>query len=364
MEKQTALLSEDRYELTTEFSPYRISKSTLYHLHQSHVSKGKSYESDASRIVEALGGIDELLSVYLSNDNNIAVPENQIQQLHEILAVKSCKSMTLQQSESKYVQIVPDRQYFHRFDVEDTLAVALLKEGWTEWIYFLLHHRLTHFFTIISYYVWFALYLTNSIGDETNKKKDVENRVFQIYGVIVAMCCWIPCEILVILSANRKAAMLIFYSFEFWLKVCCSVNIAVLISIYWFHRYGILDLIGNMLFGISHIGFVICIGLMDAIQCSKCWRVTISGAVGLVAGLASLNYRLILANGSDYIVKLPWINGSFSFCSMIGSADRILAIFLLRQSLCSYYWVNQCVSIKYRPHVFYRHRNSSWSWSS
>ena len=141
--------------------------------------------------------------------------------------------------------------------------------------------------------------------------------------------------IITILSANREATKLIVHSFEFWLKVSCSVVLAALISIYWYHRDGIdwigtedddigkdngngngirtLELIGSILFGICYIGIVVVIGLFDGVQNSKLWKVSISGIVGLVAMFATINYEFIMVEDSDYEVDIPLIDGTFSF---------------------------------------------------
>jgi len=122
-----------------------------------------------------------------------------------------------------------------------------------------------------------------------------------------------------------------------------------------------LELIGSILFGICYIGIVVVIGLFDGVQNSKLWKVSISGIVGLVAMFATINYEFIMVDDSDYEVDIPLIDGTFSFCSLIGSAERILGIYLLKQSLLTYNWVNRGVSIGYTPHIVYRRKSTSGS---
>merc|ERR1712190_512872 len=94
----------------------------------------------------------------------------------------------------------------------------------------------------------------------------------------------------------------------------------------------ILELIGSVLFGITYLAFVSCIGLLDAVQVTKLSKGMVPGISALAAGSVAFIYEFILATDSDYEVMIPWIDGSFSFCSLMASANRILAIFLFRQS--------------------------------
>ena len=48
-----------------------ISKSSLYHIHQSQMCNDPSNVNNTNQLVLALGGIDKILSPYLSPENNI-----------------------------------------------------------------------------------------------------------------------------------------------------------------------------------------------------------------------------------------------------------------------------------------------------
>ena len=259
-----------------ELSSYSLNKSASYNLHQSHLSAGKTHNSDALRIIEAFGGIDEVLSKYLSDDNKICISDHQLQQLYEILNGESNESTTQQHSDLKYVQIMSNHHYFYSFDTEDTFAVSLCGAKWAEWINFFLHHKFTRLYTVIAYCIWIALYIICVSREGSNEKwKNELYEMLSIYTIALSICCAIPGEILVILSANREATSFIVHSFEFWLKVSYSALLTILVAIYWFQRnatttneFRIAHLIGHILFGISTTGLVVCVGLFFGVSLS------------------------------------------------------------------------------------------------
>ena len=62
----------------------QITKESVYNLYKQSVSTSTEHENNVSQIVDILGGLDNVLNVYLSHSNNITMIQNQLYQLHQL----------------------------------------------------------------------------------------------------------------------------------------------------------------------------------------------------------------------------------------------------------------------------------------
>ena len=101
MSAQYVLLDEKSNEIT---------KQSLYDIHQHQLSRNQTNQHKTRDIVFALGGIDEILSHYLSLHNNLSQ-----QQLHEIDDILTTNSNSVSDSQAfSYYKFEKSNNIIHK----------------------------------------------------------------------------------------------------------------------------------------------------------------------------------------------------------------------------------------------------------
>ena len=66
-----------------------ITESHVYNIHQQQLSDGFNNKENTQQLIEILGGIDQILTDYISPNNTMTLQQDQLEQIYEIITNKS-----------------------------------------------------------------------------------------------------------------------------------------------------------------------------------------------------------------------------------------------------------------------------------
>eukprot|EP01084_Bolivina_argentea_P295835 509453_1 len=323
-----------------------ITKKSVYELHQQRLSNGINNEDNSLLIMNILGGIDNILTNYLTDKNNLNITNNTLLQINQMLITpQKYKNANTSKTSTKITATKhneqTDNSFFYTFNINNTFLHHVFGNEKAEKILNVIHSKITQYIISLSVIIWIILII---IG---------EGLISAIYFII----CWsfltIPYMLFWILSSNRHAFYLIIKSFEFWLRVVYGAILAILIGIYYQHNVSTVNIIiywiYNIIAMITIILTTIYISIFDAVKITKTYKIAISVICSGVMVFTSIYWQFLLSEKYDYIVYIPVTNGSLSFYSMISSAARILGIFFCKQAVLAIIRNEKAVTIKHTP---------------
>ena len=99
-----------------------MNKTALMNLHSKQLLNGKSNKDNSLLLLEVMGGIDNILSIYLASNNNIS--QDQLTQLHNILS----SNASLESPQAHIPNMI------QIFNINNTLSDRIFTEGFTNMI--------------------------------------------------------------------------------------------------------------------------------------------------------------------------------------------------------------------------------------
>lgn len=184
------------------------------------------------------------------------------------------------------------------------------------------------------------------------------------YYVIISVTLWIPFFMLVVLSFNLDALGFLIKSSEFWIKIIYAGLHAILEAIL-YHQVGksttykdVPEYIGyttQVCRVFNNILFLAIVGGMDAVpKMTYKWKVGILGLVSILFTFVAVLYQLIEPAKHDYVVEVQTTGSVISFHSLLVNVCGMIAMFLWKQMLDVWYNRGRCISIIYRPYLFWK----------
>lgn len=197
--------------------------------------------------------------------------------------------------------------------------------------------------------------------------------VLTLYWVVMCVFCWIPFEILVILSFNRDASKFIWKSSEFWIKIIYGAAYAILQVIHYIQvgktlradegEFSIfIGYVGySLMLVLNPLMFVI-VGGMDAIpRMTYKWKALLMIMLALINAFYALQFQLLAPISDDYVIYIQATQSQISFHSLLANVSGMLCVFLCKQAIDVIRNKDRCVSISYRPYLRWaRTRNGSF----
>lgn len=175
-------------------------KSKIYSLHQQYHDN----ENNQQKLIEILGGIDQILSDYLKTTNNMLLTESQLQAIQSVIQQNQCNLKSKSEANSKSNHIV------HTFNKSNTFIHAIfgIKNGNT--ICKIIYSKI----------LWSLIFLLLVLGFVVNVAYPLDDLFIYIrIGGVIQLTLALILLIFILLSVNRKLFKSSIKHFVFWLKV-------------------------------------------------------------------------------------------------------------------------------------------------
>eukprot|EP01084_Bolivina_argentea_P178775 309008_1 len=325
----------------------------LKKLHDAQLSNGENNNDQTLNIVDALGGIDLILTHYLDEDNKNTLNQQQLQQIKEIMSspnkykqnhptLHSLSTINKHHDQSTKPQEYSGKYLQYEFLKNNTFLKSVWGETKAQKITEIIYSKYTMsficFITLIGETLWFIAY----------------NYWFGVLLIIlIKSFITIPYFIIIIMSSNRTSFKLITSSFEWWFKTLNGLFMATIYAVYWYqHNNSILCAINYVINAMFVVVGVVLFGSMDAMyHFNKKWKIFCSAVAATAYLFYSIYFQFFISEQDDYIIRIPITQSAISFASMISSSGRILFIFFAKQSVLPFIRKNRSISINYHPFI-------------
>eukprot|EP01083_Nonionella_stella_P038414 104517_1 len=317
-------------------------------------------------IVKIIGGIDKILSDYLSQTDPITshliLNDNQISQIHTLLSLPhqrpllpltkiSTSQTNISQSENKSAHI-------YYFDETDTFLGSLLSFHSEQRVLSILHNAILQVLLCVSIIAHVTLGMIMHKGEIS--------LVYPIWTIGITGVLWLPYSILWMLSANRQGCTLIIHSFEFWFKLVYAI--AYNVTLFWYDfglhynrwRHPEMKILASFCIAICNVLVIVCISMFDAFNINIKWKITLSTLLAVLYSLNATITQFVDIRMDDSLITISQYN-TLSLRSLTVSACRILAIFLWKQAILTYARSrsNQCILIKHTPYIVWNKKETN-----
>eukprot|EP01084_Bolivina_argentea_P028338 52686_1 len=324
-----------------------ISKSTVNHIHQQNLLNNKTNINATDKIVATLGGVDKILTDYLSSENNLQLAQNQLIQINHIISSATTSENTpaidtLQQiNETSNNNPTTLRHTDYILSKTDTyLHIIFGIENGTKVINFLFGKPFTTligllFLTFVIWWIFFE-----------------HSAYFYIYEIIIALIGTLN-GICVVMSLNKTLFEASMKTFSFWFKTIVAIQISVsdIILVYVQNYYGdnyenyYLKVFGDVFEHSVVLILVILMSSIDGFQAPRQQKI----GTNVVLSIGVTIYALITSlKAKQDDVSLIYFTDTlkFSVYSAFSGGLRVLSIFLWQQTILSIiYKGDKCVNI-------------------
>eukprot|EP01084_Bolivina_argentea_P299352 515998_1 len=292
-------------------------------------------------IVNALGGINNILGIILnSNDENI-LNHKQKQLLYQTLKTPKTTHKDIDNDRNHRVELVldsTDNYLLKWFGDKNDISLK---------IYYFIHHRVTVSLILLLWIIWWILFFT------------VKPIIWEIVWVFCSIFIWIPFLILYAASVNRVAFQRIIRKTDFWIKIF-YVN-KWIASLLWFWIKTNLFSLSFGLFsaifaGISNNIVLLIISSFDGFKGNRKTKLVLSTLAGLVFVIFYLFSSWQSYSNENDPIDIITIYGDIkiSLLHSMSSSAQIVAIFMFKQCFLAFYFKKQAVSIVYRPFIVWK----------
>ena len=334
-----------------------MDKSTVRRYHKQCFQDGDTNEDNTEAIINVIGGIDRIISHYLSDWNN----KLDSKQIHKIYRIISTPTKYQQKNKipldtkiqnidpSKNSQYEDKRSFEYTFEQDDNLLNTIFDPQNAKLITWIFSNNMFRFLLIISA----MIHIIGLILHDTFWHP--------IFVIFINIFLWIPNGLFWILCVNKKAFKLILYRFEFWFKIVFAImaQIAALIDDFMFIQnyqqwtYPKLKLATNIMLSCDIVFILTCVSLLDALYLKKYWKIMVSSLVAAVFVFWALMLQF-RPYSNDHNINIS--NIEFSVKSIRISAFRTVAIFVLKQAVLHIFRTryNRAVMIRCTPYLAWK----------
>eukprot|EP01084_Bolivina_argentea_P269051 457146_1 len=334
-----------------------VSKQSLLSIHSQQLSNGINNDDNTLNIVSALGGIDIILTHILESDYHV-LDKNKLTRLNQILTTPIKYQQKHKISTLTKINNNPNDNiggFCYTFDENKTYLHLLFKNNLqiANRLIFLIRNKMVNIFMIIFILLWLiTMYYLNVVAPTA--------------ALIVTLTNWfllMPYTIIWVLSFNRNAFGLIIRCFEFWFKLFYATFTIILLFIYTFNMsdtnhninstYTILVIIVFIQWVITFGVSLLIISAGDAITLGSKFKIISATLQAISCTTLSVWYECFEDSKNDYVIYIPRTNSSISFQSIIASGFQIIAIFMWKQAIVTYFnnRKEKCVLIRYSPYI-------------
>ena len=195
-----------------------IPKSKLYNKHQSQLSQGTTNEQNMKQLLEVFGGIDDILSHYLSPESNIDLSQTQLNQINAIISNGLSMNNGVTDMEIPILSILS-------FSETNTLSYKILNPtNATKLANFIYHKIPTSLVTISTFivFIWFMIINCNDNYSTDNKYWDQFIAYRLPWSILILIYLSFA-----LLTINIKAFILSIKQFIFWFKIFSCIKYAI-----------------------------------------------------------------------------------------------------------------------------------------
>eukprot|EP01084_Bolivina_argentea_P302209 521614_1 len=336
----------------TEYESRTITKSMLHQIHEKQLVHNQSNENNTDDIISALGGIDQILRVYLSSKNKIPLHTTQLKTLYEILYTKPQNKISI----SFIGQATPNEQTKVVFDRSDTYLHQCMLLQHANKLMDIVYNRFFLLFTICInvIYILYAIILDYNIPT---------TYLYYGYKLFVVLFNNIY-SCLICLSFNRNAFRQSFKSFTFWFKVLTSIQVSVSYAfmIYKFDygsegvtdwRHNPLQIIDHILNATAITLIVVIFSAIDSICLIRKYKIVLGIGVSAIFTIWAVNATVVSFSQDLKYDEYNFIFGTIKLSTrtIYASSFRVLSIFLWRQTIWTILAVDEAVNIRVSPTV-------------
>ena len=392
----------------------RISKSALLEIHQNQLQSHRSIEAYTAEIVEIFGGIDQILIDYLSSDVG-ELSQSKLRNIKLLLSkdTEPCDPVARKYSSSESKQSeIDDSQTptillspstvkvftLHDQNTNDSaiatpdntkLPVSIASTSSTKIVDVMdsASTNSVHFQEITSkqlHHVYYRgeSYLTQIIGLQKSEKltrfmtnkcfiglcvtsiliwfvwlflKEVSTFEYRLYKAAVWFI--VSCtSMFLILSMNRIAMKQCMSQFVFWFQTYKALESSMWLYLIDYvllrdETIKAIELVADFWVNIAKILCIALIAATDAWSVSRNMKlfITIAGTlyVGFTAFYSTFMDPNLIQDTSFSIIKGYTMDAQ----SLYAESNRVLALFMLRQTILTLIRKNECVTIRYAPYV-------------
>eukprot|EP01084_Bolivina_argentea_P079352 143959_1 len=323
-----------------------ITQTMIYTIHQQQLAHNKNNSNNSNKLIEILGGIDQILIDYLSSHNQMHLNQTQLQQIHATITSQPDDNflmVTQQTHTSNYCLNICDTLIQDKFGiVTGTKIIQFLFNKLLILILALLH---------IVYRIWDI----KMFGTWYN---GVSAALFFEYRIIVVSMGMIW-YLSVLLSVNQKALKLSCQTFVFWFKIVTIIKISIedFILVYVTNYFGkdvmaTLDVIGNVELHLAIILLIAIIGSIDGYNITLKTKLLLGIVISLYFSIWTIyitftlkendKSKIIIGHNIQYSVLSSWISGY-----------QMLSIFLWKQTILLIWNKDKAVNISHHPTILW-----------
>eukprot|EP01083_Nonionella_stella_P120923 362873_1 len=327
-------------------------RSRVLEIHKNRLEKGYVNDNNASSLLATIGGIDEVINVYLSH-SDIILTDNQIHQIHELITTDDHQTIAApihNDEDHLYCKSKDGIVPILLLDPNDTFLNALFEEKYARKIEHFLYSKSTILMMGLAQTVWTIieyLYL--------HEQHNIVYPLFSVFLFPPTAAFFILC----ILSVNRTTTRLVLKTFEFWIKMfymfCWLSSNFVFYYIMNADKFSYIALwrAMNVMLFFSFTTFIGFVGLFDGLPRLKWFKIAM-GAVSSVYFLYLSFKAQFLSyshDGRDESIVRIYGNLQFSVISMLARSTRILFIFCFKHWIFTIYnqYNGNAVSITIKP---------------
>eukprot|EP01084_Bolivina_argentea_P249624 417975_1 len=323
----------------------------LQEAHDSMLKLGHNNDNISDELIQIMGGIDNILSHYLSNKNSDLLNKSQIQLIHQSLSVNIQQYQSNEPKSESNIPTETDKTYtsdgvkFTKqslfteiFEPHNTVLNHLFGSNIGPKIQQVIYHKIAKTIS--------AVMLLYAILSVFVSIPEPFGTIFAYIGIIYFILWLIP----FIMTVNRTALYLISRSFEFWFKIFYAVFLCALKIIAernrtkdtWFDTY--------ILLSIDELLVIALFSITDGLQWSLKSKFIIGVIIAIYYSLCAFFGEFFWTERDDTIIEIS-DTISVQLRSMIASAYRVLAIFIWKQTISSVWKKRRATIIKYSPYI-------------
>eukprot|EP01084_Bolivina_argentea_P285955 490463_1 len=228
-----------------------------------------------------------------------------------------------------------DAQFEYIFDVNDTFLHSMFSQINADKIEKLINNKILFLLLIIA-----AL-----IGEVLAYIQKVNEVSYTVYWLTLYLLVIIPWLIVKHLSFNKHAFKLCIKTFDYWIKNGYGIMFCAAFA-FRNTAFNILNIIFSCVNMVAWVMIISLISSFDAVHTSKCKKFLISAGPAMLFSLNAILFQFFVSE--EYYI-LPTISSR----SIIASSSRVLAIFLWKQTINTWYRKGNAVSISCVPNVIW-----------
>ena len=325
-----------------------ITKSSLLEFHKQRLQNAHTLQSQTSAIISTLGGIDSILTDYLSS-NDIELTQSQLQSIHEILdepVQQSSNDTTISKSPTEMME--SDRKswlytcsksntYLNHYLKQNLDLAAKLKS--------FAYNKFVITANIIGLFIWLIW------GNIEHGKWSTGYLVFRLILFIYLVCH----GAVFMLTLNRKIMKKSLRQFVFWFKLYTCFQAAA--SWLWIRyisvkdrNFGPLEILGDIFGQLAAFMIIAEYAAVDGFQISRKAQIWIGVFISVIWTIDATVATFVI--DQDKEAMLHFADGiAVNLIDLRTSSLRVLSIFLWGQVVATMRKSDRCINIKHSPYI-------------